>query len=212
MKCLRIVHKTNSIAWIAIPIVLAGVASGCLDSRERSELAASGQALTTPDSEDDTTFVVLETIVETTQGVVEGILTDSGTRIYRGIPYAQPPVGALRFAPPQPASPWPGVRLADTFGPACPQPAGALSAQGPQSEDCLSLNVYAANTSFDAPVLVFIQSPHRGQAHHLRRHRRNRPLQSRLRPPGVDRRRAVARRHRILEGHGVSPASPALTW
>ena len=85
------------------------------------------------------------------------MLANTGTRIFLGVPYGAPPVGALRFRPPQPASGWGATtRLATTFGPSCPQPAGALSAQGPQSEDCLSLNVYAAKRAINAPVMVFI--------------------------------------------------------
>ena len=59
--------------------------------------------------------------VKTAQGSLEGLrLGDS--EVYRGIPYAKPPVGSLRWRPPQSVDAWSGVRPAKTFGPACPQP------------------------------------------------------------------------------------------
>jgi para-nitrobenzyl esterase len=80
-----------------------------------------------------------------------------GTREFLGIPYAKPPVGALRFAPPMAAEPWPGTLDATHFGPACPQPDFSMAMVGPRSEDCLTLNVYTP-TKLDAPlpVMVFI--------------------------------------------------------
>jgi para-nitrobenzyl esterase len=100
--------------------------------------------------------------VRTTLGKVSGIIAGN-TREFLGIPYAKPPVGELRFAPPQPAEAWRGIRDASAFGPVCPQTTGAFSAPGTQSEDCLTLNVY---TPLDAkkekshreglPVMVFI--------------------------------------------------------
>src|SRR5580704_15101773 len=60
--------------------------------------------------------------VTTKQGVVEGILESSGVRSFKGIPYAAPPVGDLRWKEPQPAASWTGVRKADHFGPRAMQP------------------------------------------------------------------------------------------
>jgi len=84
--------------------------------------------------------------------------------VFRGIPYAAPPVGALRWRPPQRAARWTGVRQAVRFGPACPQ-AGAPGvsdivryggAPEPTSEDCLTLNVWApARQARRAPVMVW---------------------------------------------------------
>ena len=60
--------------------------------------------------------------VETEAGLVEGIPgRDHALTVFRGIPYAAPPVGELRWRPPQPPPTWPGVRAARTFGPMCPQ-------------------------------------------------------------------------------------------
>jgi para-nitrobenzyl esterase len=76
---------------------------------------------------------------------------------YLGIPYAAPPVGALRWQPPQPAASWPGVRQATSFASHCPQPGSAFGASS-ASEDCLYLNVYAPAGAGrrDLPVMVWI--------------------------------------------------------
>lgn len=90
--------------------------------------------------------------VRTASGLVRGTVAD-GVRIYRGIPYAAPPVGRLRWMPPEPAPSWTGVRTCDQFGPACPQKGWR---HGKQSEDCLYLNVWAPADARRAPVMVFI--------------------------------------------------------
>ncbi|HEX6242315.1 MAG TPA: carboxylesterase family protein, partial [Polyangiales bacterium] len=95
-------------------------------------------------------------LVSTSDGLLQGMSTTTPTRIFLGIPYAEPPVGALRLRAPRPARRWSGIRRADTFGPACVQPQSVFAAEGPRSEDCLSLNVYAGNRSPNAPVMVFI--------------------------------------------------------
>merc|ERR1711936_260410 len=75
---------------------------------------------------------------------------------FLGVPYAAPPVMALRFRPPAPALAWEGVREATTFAPKCPQnpPGGKLEG----SEDCLYLNVFARHLNPEAkrPVIVYI--------------------------------------------------------
>jgi para-nitrobenzyl esterase len=94
-------------------------------------------------------------------GLISGTLAD-GVRSYKGIPFAAPPVGELRWKAPQPVVPWSGVRKCDTFGPECPQspyPAASLYYSPPQkqSEDCLYLNVWtAAGPSDKRPVMVWI--------------------------------------------------------
>ncbi len=95
-------------------------------------------------------------------GLVRGVPLGDGLVVYRGIPYAAPPVGALRWRPPQPATAWDGVRNATEFGAACPQSALiALMSREPMpptDEDCLFLNVWTAAPKADAglPVLVWI--------------------------------------------------------
>jgi para-nitrobenzyl esterase len=88
-----------------------------------------------------------------TYGQVSGVELENGLTVYRGIPFAAPPVGDLRWQPPQPPTPWQGVRSADTFGPACVQGRSAL-----MSEDCLYLNVWTKAESAEAslPVMVWI--------------------------------------------------------
>lgn len=96
--------------------------------------------------------------VETVQGSLEGVWVD-GSEVYRGIPYAKPPVEDFRWQPPQPVAAWSGVRPAKTFGPACPQPERfnymIPSNQAP-SEDCLTINVSAPAGAKDQPVWVMI--------------------------------------------------------
>jgi para-nitrobenzyl esterase len=97
--------------------------------------------------------------VRTTSGDVAGVTANSVSS-WKGIPYAAPPVGDLRWEPPQPPAKWTDVRHADTIGPACPQPArtdfGGVGAPPAQSEDCLTLNVFAPSGARDLPVMVWI--------------------------------------------------------
>ncbi|HEY8573800.1 carboxylesterase/lipase family protein [Phenylobacterium sp.] len=94
-------------------------------------------------------------------GVVAGEANDRAN-VFRNIPFAAPPVGQLRWAPPQRAKPWSGQRDATQNGPSCPQPMNADNspngggANGPVSEDCLQLNVFAPKGAKRAPVMVWI--------------------------------------------------------
>jgi para-nitrobenzyl esterase len=94
-------------------------------------------------------------------GLLAGITRDGVDR-FMGIPYAAPPVGALRWRAPQPAPAWSGVRNADRFGDMCmqvPRPSSLGSAASPQgmSEDCLTLNVFRpAAADGPLPVMVWI--------------------------------------------------------
>lgn len=122
-------------------------------------------------------------VVRTKYGDVSGVIVTPDSRrldaveVFRGVPYASPPVGSLRFMPPVTGSLWSGVKVADRFGPVCPQRLPDVSdetaalktmARGRvqylrrllpylqnQSEDCLYLNVYApaqGEISFGGPV------------------------------------------------------------
>ena len=96
--------------------------------------------------------------VKTAQGSLEGVRAGDSD-VYRGIPYAKPPVGSLRWRPPQSVDAWSGVRPAKTFGPACPQPERfryVIPDDQLPSEDCLTINVSAAAGAKDQPVWVMI--------------------------------------------------------
>jgi len=99
--------------------------------------------------------------VMTTNGIIEGTSEpDSGLRSFKGIPFAAPPVGELRWKPPQPVANWSGVRKADQFAPRAMQLPlfGDMSFRSSRmSEDCLYLNVWTPATSDQdhLPVLVY---------------------------------------------------------
>jgi para-nitrobenzyl esterase len=99
---------------------------------------------------------------DTEAGPVEGVLCrDHTATVFRGVPYAAPPVGDLRWRPPQPPPGWEGTRRADRFSPMCPQAPTEAAATGvdvPMSEDCLNLNIWTGADYREErrPVLVWI--------------------------------------------------------
>ncbi len=93
-----------------------------------------------------------DTEVRTRYGVVAGA-ESQGLRVFKGIPYATPPVGDLRWKRPLAPKPWTGVRQATEFAASCVQPAPRVQ---PQSEDCLYLNVWSLPAAQNAPVMVWI--------------------------------------------------------
>ncbi|XP_076644775.1 neuroligin 3 [Halictus rubicundus] len=123
-------------------------------------------------------------IVKTKYGELSGVIVTldrhlEGVEVFRGVPYASPPIGSLRFMPPVNGALWHGVKIADKFGPVCPQRLPEISDRMPkgraeylrrllpylknQSEDCLYLNIYApvqagARESGGRryPVIVFV--------------------------------------------------------
>ncbi|WP_267716324.1 carboxylesterase/lipase family protein [Streptomyces sp. CoH17] len=103
----------------------------------------------------------VEPVVRTSGGAVRGRRED-GLSVFRGIPFAQPPVGEARFAAPRRARPWDGVRDAYAFGPPPPQDLGAAGtagpADGPGGDDWLTVNVWTPDPDPAArrPVMVWI--------------------------------------------------------
>jgi para-nitrobenzyl esterase len=100
-------------------------------------------------------------------GLIAGIPSPQwsyGIRVFRGVPFAAPPVGNLRWRSPQPVVPWQGVKEADRYSPVCMQPATAKDSNGwmdgltPVSEDCLYLNIWtpAKSANDNLAVMVFI--------------------------------------------------------
>lgn len=98
--------------------------------------------------------------ISISSGVIDGT-REGGAMVYRGIPFASPPVGELRWREPQPPAPWNGVRVADRFSPVCVQ-RGAYPEDAPpepMSEDCLYLNVWVpagARAGEALPVMFWI--------------------------------------------------------
>ena len=105
--------------------------------------------------------VALDTTVAIDSGRIQGA-TANGVTSFKGVPYAAPPVGALRWKPPQSVAGWTGVRAATDYGSPCPQPPILERMWGikyeRQSEDCLVLNVWTtARTPQERhPVMVWI--------------------------------------------------------
>ena len=97
--------------------------------------------------------------VRTDAGFVEGV-SDETIQVYKGLPFAAPPVGPLRWREPQPVAPWAGVRRATAFAPACMQTGVSMPGESPPptSENCLYLNIWAPpqHAKELLPVLVWI--------------------------------------------------------
>ncbi len=99
--------------------------------------------------------------VKTANGILEGTVDKStGVRTFKGVPFALPPVGELRWQPPQPVTDWKGTRKADQFGPRCMQRpiySDMVFRSNGMSEDCLYLNVWtpAKSAKDKLPVLVY---------------------------------------------------------
>src|SRR6202012_2833335 len=119
---------------------------------------------------DDTKGQAMTGTVTTDSGVLRGASAENGFAVFRGVPFAAPPVGDLRFAPPAPVVPWEGERSALEIGPASIQNVDPLSMTVPGSqrhysppstakfdEDCLYLNIFSPGVDAKRrPVLVWI--------------------------------------------------------
>jgi len=101
--------------------------------------------------------------VKTDAGLVSGAAgNDAAVRVFKGIPFAAPPVGPLRWRAPQPAAKWDGVKAATAFGPRCMQGGGGGRAGAPPppatSEDCLYINVWTTAPASNAKLPVMVWS------------------------------------------------------
>jgi para-nitrobenzyl esterase len=97
---------------------------------------------------------------KTSNGTLEGVVSpDSQIRTFKGIPFAAPPVGSLRWKPPQPVAPWTGVRKAFDYGPRCMQTrvfSDMIFHDAGPSEDCLYLNLWMPETHTQSPLPVMV--------------------------------------------------------
>jgi para-nitrobenzyl esterase len=142
-----------------IGVVMLRVARRCLSSA--LVVAASLCPLAAASANTGSSATVLSFDVTLIQGALSGSPRDaSGVLAFKGIPYAAPPVGPLRWRAPQPPLPWTGVRNATDFGPRCMALPGRGLAKldGSVSEDCLFVNIWTGAGSSDEmrPVMVWI--------------------------------------------------------
>jgi para-nitrobenzyl esterase len=136
---------------VAVTALLVGCEPFVPSGEDGGAVDAGGQVPDAGRCGDDVTPA--DGVVVTSTGAVSGRLSGDVSE-YLGVPYAQPPVGALRWRAPEPVACWAGVRPATTFGTVCTQ----LESDGGVSggEDCLTLNVFAKRGVTGAPVLVWI--------------------------------------------------------
>jgi para-nitrobenzyl esterase len=136
------------LALFALALALATIVScgGSSNKVEQSNTGTGGKTLIADPIKLDSGYITGATIGD----------VDNLVKIYRGIPYAAPPVGDLRWKPPQPVEPWDGIREATAFSKGCSQ-LDVGFAPGPFSEDCLYVNVLTPATSADEnlPVMVW---------------------------------------------------------
>jgi para-nitrobenzyl esterase len=134
------------------PTVLAGIAAGLIGTAPAcANVTPAARALAQAE---------LAAVADPPAGRMQGLI-EGNLRVFKGIPYAQPPVGGLRWRPPAPLPRWQGVRHATAFGPECFQPDNTFASvyvqePAPMSEDCLTLNIWAPADAHDAPVFFWI--------------------------------------------------------
>jgi para-nitrobenzyl esterase len=147
--------NSSYIIGIALTVLSARMAGGqAMQHAGGKEMRMSGGQGTVPGASGQT---VAAPRVRVANGELEGAVLASGIRSFKGVPYAAPPVGKLRFREPQPAANWEGVRKADTFAPRpmqLPLFSDMNFRSGGISEDCLYLNVWAP-AGKGLPVLVY---------------------------------------------------------
>lgn len=140
------------------PHLLLLLSAGCLGLKDQVGLPE--------DSDTDADDSPVETCpegalptLETSSGCVIGVSAGGSQEAFLGIPYAEDPVGPLRFRPPEAVAPWEEPLLATDFGPACVQTAGLaaeLAEGGVEDEACLSLNLWRPTGEVGLPILFFV--------------------------------------------------------
>ena len=139
-------------AWLAALGVLAVTTGGC--SGHPAPRAASSRFPLVASAR-------FPLVVATDRGAVRGVISADGqVANFLGIAYAAPPVGALRWRPPQPVAAWTGVRAADHYGKVCAQPSSG-DGPGSTSEDCLYINVQRPARGYAAAVARVCLHPRR---------------------------------------------------
>lgn len=147
------------ILLILVVLVATIALTGCsLLGLEDGKTSRSGDSQTDVSETENvmgSEYIEVETPLGTVKGAVNGDVF-----VFKGIPYAKPPVGGLRFAPTQPAEPWQGVLECIDYSAAAPQ-VGTIEGSNGESEDCLYLNIWApareagGSAQTAAPVYVF---------------------------------------------------------
>jgi para-nitrobenzyl esterase len=117
-------------------------------------LTLSAAACSSDDDGSTAALIQQGTTINLADGTVQGEV-DGRTRRFLGIPFAAPPVGTLRWRPPQPPAPWQGVRAANAFGSPCPQ-TPSINGTPSQDEDCLYLNVWTPDPAPARPLPVMV--------------------------------------------------------
>lgn len=133
------------ISWVATAAVLSVLSASCVEHRSTMPTASQREAVP---------------VVDAPAGKIAGS-AQGALHVFKGIPYASPPVGSARWRPPVPLPHWDGVMTAAEFGAVCPQPESRIVSvysddPGPMSEDCLTLNIWAPAGARQAPVFVWI--------------------------------------------------------
>lgn len=138
---------------VSVRLFAGAALAACLMVSPNNNFAQTGKTMAASDS---ATGPIVNAPAGKLQGFRQGELN-----VFQGIPYALPPVGRLRWRPTESMPRWKGVRQATAFGPACFQPAPALSniyaeKPMPMSENCLTLNIWAPAGAHNAPVFFWI--------------------------------------------------------
>jgi para-nitrobenzyl esterase len=146
MKSILFISRRYRLLGAVVTAVILAVGTGAVVQAASSARSAPAQVA-----------CATGTDVQTAAGPVCGIAVN-GVNEWLGIPYAAPPVGDLRWAPPQPHAPWTTTLQATTYADRCTQPSGKTGPPAPgSSENCLYLNVYApAGGGSDLPVMFHI--------------------------------------------------------